>query len=152
LTDDVSALSASTVELVRRARQQLMNDFDRYGLELIDVKLHALILPDRAHAVWQRHTGTPDEPAGQGVEDTGERGPALTRVELASSAGVARLLPKMHIQTLPSDDGASAATSAENADVAGDEPTSGHCSGCEREAPAEAKFCPWCGQSLGGEA
>lgn len=150
-------LPAMFDELGVAIKMRLSDDFDKYGLELIDFFVQSVTPPEEVQKMI-------DERAGMGaVGDLnkfmqyqaarsmrtaaeggkgGEGGAAAAGIGMGVGAGLGMMMPGMINQAMHGQPGMGAAPAA--AAVASGTP----CPGCKTPVPAGAKFCPGCGQKI----
>jgi membrane protease subunit (stomatin/prohibitin family) len=136
LADGLDTMRERLGQITQRARYHLEDDFSRCGMELLDLSVHGIVLPDAPPA-----TGN------------GNVGKLLTRMQVLTVAE--------HPSTCSTANGASAnGASAADAGQPGDgtdrpDGTPAErlraCPHCDRPAPESARFCPSCGQLVGVE-
>jgi membrane protease subunit (stomatin/prohibitin family) len=137
----IPKLPGAATQMVEVVRERLHADLARSGIELIELRVESIVVPDVAREALRG-----GDPGGSDSEMPDPS--ALPLVELASEIGVGTLLSRMHVQTVR-DDGDEPGASQAGADDA--QPPDQLCCGCDRSVPAEARFCPWCGHSFDGD-
>jgi len=156
--DTLLDLPAMYEELSVAVRSRLGEDFNRYGGELIDFVISAVIPPDELAAMIDERGGM------EAVGDTGrflqfETARAIR--EMPQAGGGAAGGPAAAGAGLGAGVGMGAAMVSAlggaihggQAVQAAPEPPAGPvCPNCQAQAPAGAKFCPQCGQALGPRA
>jgi membrane protease subunit (stomatin/prohibitin family) len=136
----------------RAARRHLEHDFADKGLELLELEVQTLLLPDAARGQIVDLPSSGEETTGGTAPPTPQR---KTRIEFASEAEVGSLLPRINVQTLPAAEAGQEPelhARPETRDAPHPPAPTITCSGCGDDAPREAKFCPWCGKRLGEPA
>ncbi len=153
--DTVLDLPEMYEELSVAVRSRLGEDFDRYGAELIDFVISAIIPPDELAAMIDERGGM------EAVGDTGrflqfETARAIREMPQAGAGGAAGG-PAAAGAGLGAGVGMGAAmVSALGGAIRGDQPSQPAaaaaatvvCPYCGKPIPAGAKFCPECGQPL----
>jgi len=150
-------LPAMFDELGVAVRMRLKDDFDKYGLELIDFFVQSVTPPEEVQKMIDERAGMGAvgdlgkfmqfqaarsmREAAEGGGGGGEGGGAAAAgMGMGVGAGLGMMMPGMI--------GAAMQGGQQGGQAAGQQPQGVPCPGCNNPVPAGAKFCPGCGQKM----
>jgi len=145
--DTIFELPKRYQQLAAEARTKLVNEFDRYGMELLDFYISSITPPDEVQKMLDEKSGMKavgdlDKflkfEMAKALGQSGSGSPAQTGVGMGAGMGVGIMVPSL----------LSKALSPEQRDLKNDPLPTVTCPKCGADTPEQSRFCYKCGHQI----